>query len=80
MSAYLGLGKMWRWCSCSTKRDIKNRRYLGHWVAESNEDRLLASLPSDSAAVKCGMERMELGLSGYATWGKSLYLSGLQSC
>ena len=55
---------------------IKNRRYLGLWVAESIEDRFLESSPSDSAAVKCRRRRMGFGLSGCATWGKSLNLSG----
>ena len=55
---------------------IRNRRYLGLWVAESIEDRFLESSPSDSAAVKCRKRRMGFGLSGCATWGKSLNLSG----
>lgn len=41
-----------------TKCDIKNRSDLGHWVAESNEARFLEHLQSDSAALKCSVERM----------------------
>lgn len=42
LTAYLGPGgKPWGWCSCSAKRDVKNRRYLGHGAAESDEDRRL---------------------------------------
>lgn len=33
------------------KRDSENRGGLGHWAAESNEDRFLEHLPSDSAAL-----------------------------
>lgn len=45
LTAYLGPEKMWGWCSCSTKRDIKNRSYLGHVAADSDEDRFPEGLP-----------------------------------
>lgn len=76
-TAYLGPGKMCGRCSCLIKRDIRNRRYLGHRVAELNEDGFHESLLSDSAALKCSVERMGFGLSGCATWSKLLNLSGL---
>ena len=69
LTAFLGPGKMWGWCSCSTKHDIKNRGYLGHWVAESNEDRFLEPLLSGSAVLKHSVKRMGFGLRGCATWG-----------
>lgn len=77
VTACLGPGKRWGWCSCSAKRDSKNRRYLGHGVAESIEDRLLESSPSDSRAIKRSVKTMSFGLSCFATWGKPLNLSGL---
>lgn len=55
--AYLGSEKMWGWCSCSIKRGIKNRRYLGHMAAESNEDGFPEGLP----VLKCGKGRAGFG-------------------
>lgn len=46
------------------KRDIENRSYLGHWVAELIGDRFLESSPSDSAAVKCSRKRTGFGFKG----------------
>lgn len=47
-----------------TKRDSENRGDLGHWVAESNEDRFLEHLSSDSAALTRSVQRMGFGVSG----------------
>lgn len=79
LTAYLGPRKMWGWCSCSTKCDIKNRRYLGLWGVGSSKDRFLEALLSGSAVLKCSVKGMGFGLSGCATWSKSLNLSGLHS-
>lgn len=54
-----------------TKHDIKNRRYLGHVAAETNENRFPEGLP----VLKCSNRRT--GFDCVAL-GKSLNISELQ--
>lgn len=60
---------MWGCVLVQQSVTLRTEDYLGHWVAESNEDRFLEHLLSASAVIKCGVETMGFGLSGCATWG-----------